>query len=187
MAEKKQSRGRRAYLSDFHQSVSGEYIYTGAVYTSAVPDGRTRGSILAELWLWGVVMLASAAAQGCIPAGGMLNCVYVLLPFAGEFLSAVSVIWALVRFSANREPLREYVYSATAEAIPRRAVVTAVFAAATLVGETVFMLLHPAECTGKAWWLPVLMAVTGAAALLLRRRMRTLHWEKHDAGKNEIL
>ena len=187
MAQKKQNRGRRAYLSDFHQSVSGEYIYTGAVYTSAVPDGKTRSGVLAELWLWGGAMLVSAGAQGCIPAGGMLNCVYVLLPFAGELLSAISVIWALVRLSANREPLREYVYSATAEAMPRRTVVTAVFAAAALVGETVYALLHPADAAGKARWLPVLMAVTGAAALLLRRKMRTLRWEKHDARKTEVL
>lgn len=39
MAQRK--KGRRAYLDSFHQTPSGDYIYTGATYSLANGSGRT--------------------------------------------------------------------------------------------------------------------------------------------------
>ena len=179
MAEKKR-KGRRAYLSDFQKSISGEYIYTGAVYAYSDVSGKTRQQTMAGLWLAGGVTFIAAAIQGCIPAGGMLNCFYVLLPFAAELICACSAIWALVRLSSGHDPIREYVFIATVEALPGRAVLTACFAAAALIGETVFLLLHPAERSAAGWLLCVLMAAAIVSALILRREILAAHWEKQD-------
>ena len=181
MAEKKQ-KGRRAYLADFQRSASGEYIYTGATYAYSAVSGKTRKQTLIRLWLKGGAAFAAAVVQGFIPAGGMLNCVYVLLPFAAELLSACSVLWAIVRLTAGPEPIREYVYNASAAALPGRAVLTACFAAATLIGETVFLLLHAAERSAAGWLLCVLMAAVGVFALALRREILAARWEKQGSA-----
>ena len=165
--EKKKSRGRRAYLDDFRRSASGEYIYTGAYYSRS--GGYSRREHLARLWPAGAVLIAAAVARGCIPvagmAGGTLHSLYVLIPYLCELICAVSVVWALVRLSANPEPLREYVHSATAAILPLRSAFAAAFAAAAFVG---------------AYGLPLiaLHAVACAAALLVRRFSKAQQWEK---------
>ncbi|MBR5114158.1 MAG: hypothetical protein IK101_02575 [Oscillospiraceae bacterium] len=174
--EKKKSRGRRAYLDDFRRSASGEYIYTGAYYSRS--GGYSRREHLARLWPAGAVLIAAAVARGCIPvagmAGGTLHSLYVLIPYLCELICAVSVVWALVRLSANPEPLREYVHSATAAILPLRSAFAAAFAAAAFVGEAVFFAIHGAE------GLPLiaLHAVACAAALLVRRFSKAQQWEK---------
>ena len=171
-------RGARAYVSDFEQTLSGEFVYIGAVYAySAAKSKYSRSKTVGLAWLWGAAAVLLAAAEGFVPGGGMMNCPYVILPFAAEFLSACSVIWALVRLSGNRDPIREYVYTATVTALPGRALLTAILAAAAAVGEFVFNLLHPGEVTAAAWLVILLMAGTAAAALLLRRVMRGAVWE----------
>ena len=136
----------------------------------------TRRRQLLMLWLPGAVMLAACAVRGCIPAAGMVNCAYVLLPYAGELPSAVSVIWALVRLSANKEPLREYVYNATAAILPVRAVFAACFAAASLIGELVYFAINGFAGAPLA----ILHAVCGVCALLVRRVSRAQEWEKSE-------
>ncbi|MBR6312315.1 MAG: hypothetical protein IKR51_05000 [Oscillospiraceae bacterium] len=178
MSDKKKSRGRRAYLEDFRRSASGEYIYSGAHYSRR--GGLSRSGHLARLWPAGAVLIACAAARGFIPvagmAGGTLASFYVIVPYICELLCAVSVVWALVRFSANPEPLREYVYRATAEILPVRAAFAAAFAAAALIGEIVFFATHGWE------GLPLiaLPAAACAAALLVRRFSKAQQWEKTD-------
>lgn len=183
MAERKQekkrkARGLRANLKDFQRDASGQYVYTGASYTLSDKTGRTGKCALLPLWCFGGLTLVLTVVQGCVPAGGMRGCAYVLLPFAAELLCAVSVIWALVRLSVNPDPIREYVYTAAAEPLPRRGVFTAVFAGLACVGELVFALLHTGENTAGTWLLAALMAASGGCALLLRRAARTLRWEK---------
>ena len=170
-------RGSRAYLADFQKTASGTYVYTGATYVYAKNADRSRRRTLQLLWLWCAVLVAGVLVPGCVPAGGMLNCAYVILPFSGELICAVCTVWAVVRLSVNRDPLREYVYRATVEALPRRAVATAIFAAAACVGEIVFVLLHtPGSVIG--WLLAAWMAITAAASLLLRRTIRAAKWNK---------
>ena len=176
MSDKKKSRGRRAYLEDFRRSASGEYIYQGAHYSRK--GGLSRSGHLARLWPAGAVLILCAAARGCIPsagmAGGIIASFYVIIPYICELLCAVSVVWALVRFSANGEPLRAYVYRATAEILPVRAAFAAAFAAAAFIGEVVFCATHGWEGVP----LIALHAAACAAALLVRRFSKAQQWEK---------
>lgn len=138
----KRRRGRWAYLEDFQQNVAGEYIYAGAHYAYADAAGRSRRRLLAGLWLSAVLAAAAIVAQGCIPAVGMRGCAYVVLPYAGALLSCCSLLWAIGRLSVNKEPLRAYIYKSTAAALPLRAILTACFTGATLLGDCVFLAIN---------------------------------------------
>ena len=73
-------RGRRAYLDDFRQTVTGEYIYIGATYAfQGTAECRKKG-----LLRWGLLavgMAAVAVVGGCISAPGTTHCAYILLPY----------------------------------------------------------------------------------------------------------
>ena len=64
MAQRK--KGRRAYLDSFHQTPSGDYIYTGATYSLANGSGRTA----VRLAVLGAAAVAAEAAAGCFSAPG---------------------------------------------------------------------------------------------------------------------
>lgn len=135
----KQRRGCRAYLNDIKINENGEYVYQGTYYIWN-EEKKSRRRVLGELWVSCIVMLAAAVGAGCLPAPGVGNCAYVLLPYVAEVMAAVSVCWALARLSAGGNPLREYVYLATVDKLPGRVVLTAVFAGAAAVGEGIYVI-----------------------------------------------
>lgn len=166
---------RRSYLRQFERSASGEYVYTGNLYAYSEKN-TARRSTLISYWIPAAVMAAASFCQGFLPASGMLNCAYVILPFIAGFLCAVSAVWALVKLSTAKEPLREYVYSATVQVLPVRALFTLVFAVASVIGECVFLLTHGLTEPGKTVLLLVLMLAETAAALLLRKKTKPSRW-----------
>ena len=135
-------RGRRAYLEDFQKDPDGKYVYTGEHYAYADAGGRSRRRLLTGLWISFGLAAAAILTQGFLPAEGMRGCVYVLLPYVGALASGISLLWALARLSFHKEPLRAYVYTATAAALPRRGILTAGFAGATLLGDCVFLAIR---------------------------------------------
>ena len=92
MAEEKKRRGRRAYLEDFQKTATGEYVYTGKLHYYET-QGLERRQALLRLWLLTGAIAAAVVVSGCVPAAGMSNTFYVLLPYAGALLSAASVVW----------------------------------------------------------------------------------------------
>ena len=96
MGEQHKKHSRREHLNDFHLNVAGEYVYDGALYACQNDDAKQRRSKRA-VWGMAAILTVVVAAGGCIPAPGMQNCFYVLLPYLGEFLGAASVIWALAK------------------------------------------------------------------------------------------
>ena len=52
----------------------------------------------------------------------MSHCVFQILPYLVEVGAVGSVVWALVRLASGGETLRAYVYKATVQALPGRAV-----------------------------------------------------------------
>ena len=100
MGEQHKKHSRREHLNDFHLNVAGEYVYDGALYACQSDDTKQRRSKRA-VWGMAAILTVAVAAGGCIPAPGMQNCFYVLLPYLGEFLGAVSVIWALAKLGMD--------------------------------------------------------------------------------------
>lgn len=183
MSEKRRF-SKRAYLSYFGKNASGAYVYTGGHY--ALPGGEYRAFSL-RLGVWTALAAAAAVAQGCIPAPGMRNTVYVLLPYLLEVVCVFSAVWGAVRFFMNKKPLREYVYEATVKALPLRLLFSAIFAAAAMAGETV-CLLTKSEA-GEPWaavCFYLLLCGAAVSSLLLRREIRRAAWQKTGPNQDNL-
>lgn len=184
MAEKnKKKKGRRAYLDDFQTTVSGEMIYCGAYY--AFQGGaRARKRFLLKMAALSGVAVVLSVLSGCVPAPGALNCFYVLLPLLGSILSAVSVLWAVIRLITGGEELREYIYSATMEEFPLRTALCVGFAGLGLVGELLYLVLHGME--GKLFGMLIFLLCQLLVLLLsvfCRRTAKASVWKRLDKGR----
>lgn len=173
MAQRK--KGRRAYLDSFHQTPSGDYIYTGATYSLANGSGRTA----VRLAVLGAAAVVAEAAAGCFSAPGTGRCFYILLPYAAALIACVLAAWAAVRLAAGGVRLRQYVYDGTVKKLPRRTLAAAVLAGAAALGETVYLLLHGPEglALGAAAYL---LCQLGAAAAMLALRGAVLGLEYRE-------
>ncbi len=171
---------RRAYLENFHKEQDGKSVYQGEQYTYQGSGGS--GGLRRELfrlWGWCAALLASLAAAGCITAPGMENCFYVLLPYAAGLMAGVSVCWALCRLTNGGDPLKAYVYEATVGALPLRSLLTALCAAACMVGEIVFAMRHGiGEKTAGFWGFLFFCALAVFLSAMLHRKIRSMRWEK---------
>ena len=135
----KPKKGRRAYLNDFQQTLSGEYVYQGVTYTFE-GSKKQRMHLYLKLLALGLVMAAAGITAGSISAPGSLNCFYVVIPFVIALMASLSLLWGLCRLWAGGSPLREYIYQATLDQFPPRGTLTAVCAGCALVGETVYVI-----------------------------------------------
>ena len=169
---------RRAYLEDFQLNVAGEYVYTGKIHHFCAEDGLTRKRAMTVLWALALLMAALTVGSGCLPAAGMQNTFYVLIPYAGGLLSVVSVIWALARLSAEGEPVRDFIYKATIAQFRVRSTLAAAFTAATLVTEIIHLIIIRGAGVNWAGTIAflVLQAVMLAAAIAWRGYALGLRW-----------
>ena len=178
MNEPHKKRSRRDHLNDFHLNIAGEYVYDGALYACQSSEKELR-SIRRTVWAMAAVLVAAVLAGGCIPAPGMQNCFYVLLPYLGEFLSAASVVWALVKLGTDWGTVREYNYRKSVAVLPARTVVTAVFSLLGIACEFVFFFAN--DHTGQTFFalLYVLLKLTALlSALVLRAEIMRAEWDK---------
>ena len=170
MGKKRGKRGANSYLNDFHLNVSGEYVYEGELY--ALEDKPQHAAKKKKFWVLTALLTAVSVAGGCLPAPGMRNCFYVILPYLG-------VAWAAVRLGTNWSAVREYVYERSVPVLPRRAAAAAVFAALGAVAEIVFLAVA-AEERHLPWGAVYLLlkAVGVFAAWEIRRLFLASNWGK---------
>lgn len=182
MAEKNKKRGgRRAHLNDFHVNLAGDYVYTGTHY-SYVDQGRSRDRVQRELLGLSVAVMLAVVAGGCSDAPAMLNCWYVILPYICEAAAAVSVIWAVLRLRKAEEPIREYIYKKSVQALPHRAMLCMIFAGLGFVTMVLYLVMNGSggRVASVIAYL-ALKALVAGGAWLLWRYMLTLKWEKLTA------
>ena len=177
-AKQKNRSGRRAHLNSFVLNAEGDYGYQGISYAFE-GQGKSRKRFFIELWILGALAAAATILAGCIPAPGMDDCFYVLLPYLGEVAAVGRLIWALIRLTAGGDPLRAYVFEATVEKIPRRAVTSMVFAGIGAVGCIIFLIFQ--EFQGPIWGkvlffvLKLLVLVT---MVMIKCRVLCAGWRK---------
>lgn len=176
MSGEKKRRGRRAYLDDYQALADGRIVYTGKVYSYAGSTPWKKE--LFALWLRAGLSGVCVTAAGVIPASGMMNTFYVILPWVFSLIGAGSAMWALCRMTHHGEHMKEHVLRATAGALPVRAVFTAVCAAVAVLGQAVCLILNG---PGRALWADVcffpLMAMAAGLAAWLFPRSRALDFE----------
>jgi len=169
---------RRAYLDDFRKTGGGDYEYKGAYYNWDGTKEELKKQ-MAVLWGYGVLMTVCVIGAGCLPVPSMINCVYVILPFTVCFICGVSVIWGLVRLTSAGTSLRAYVYDATVEQVPMRAVGTIVGAGGTIAGELIYLVKNGFGEAAVSSILFILL-LAGAMALLtfLRVQILKMKWKR---------
>ena len=176
MTEEKKRKGRHAYLNDFERDLTGKYRYCGDHY-------RYAGSLPRSRALGGMTALAAGALVVLLVAGlmdgpGLGRCFYVLLPYAGAFVSAICVLYTTARLLVNGDPVRGYVLEQTCGRMPVRNAVALGFAALTAVGCLVYLILEGPNWQRVAFLL--LCVVATAIQVVLRRLQGRLDWEKVD-------
>lgn len=168
---------RKNHLEQFHKDLNGNYIYEGEHYVLAPADSFP--ILRRKLLALGGGMLVCTVLCGCVGAAGMQGCFYVLLPYAGELLSAISLCWALGSLAGCGGRLRDYLYKKTVPAAAKRAKLTAAFAAVCIVGEWIFLLLEGAggRVAGTVAFQGLHLAGI-ALGFLLCRTIKASCWEK---------
>lgn len=176
--EKGTGKNRRAHLRDFVLGANGRYVYRGDTYRFA-GSASERCRAYAAVGAFALLSLAASVAAGCIPAAGMENCFYVILPWLVSVICDLLLALSACRLLLSSDPLRAYVYRKSAELLPSRATASAIAPAACLLGETVYLILNGAD--GK---IPLvllfiaLLLLSSASAYLLRRRATALRYER---------
>lgn len=134
-------KSRKSALEHYQVNAGGEYVYTGK-YLRYQENGKSLKRALGELWGVCTAMVVCVIACGCIPAPGMVNTFYVLLPLMLEIILAVSCLWLLGQITAGGDPVKEYVYHDSVEKLPGRLMATMILAAATVVTELLYLILN---------------------------------------------
>ncbi len=168
-------KSRKSALEHYQVNAGGEYVYTGK-YLKYQNTGKSRKRALLELWGVAAAMTACVITCGCIPAPGMVNTFYVLIPLMAEIVLAVTCLWALGQITAEGDPMKEYVYEDSVKKLPGRFLATAVFAGITILTELLFLILSGGMGLLAAVVL-LLQAAALALALLGRRLMGKTRWE----------
>ncbi len=179
MGEEKRKKGRRAHLGGFAPTAAGEYVYTGSHY-AYVEQGAGFKRFLTVQWALALGCLGCAVGSGCVSGPGMGNTFYVIVPWAGALIAAVSVVWAVARMAYWGTPLRDYVYEKTVLALPVRCKIAAALAAATGILSGVSLVLDgmgQADVFGVCAFfsLQVGMIFCALALLFLEKKQK---WEK---------
>lgn len=171
---------RREYLDDYKKDESGKYVYTGLLYTYADENGRSRKTVYALMWLFTVVLLAALVGGGLFKVPGMVDCPYVLIPYAGAVIAALTMLWGMTSLSMAGHPLTKHDYETTVPKIPRRAYTAAVCSAITILGEIVFLIINgsggiPALNTVFYF---VLIAAAGGSAFASAKLFSAASWKE---------
>lgn len=175
MAQEKKRPGKRDYLKDYYTDAAGKVIYTGALYRYA--GEQPYKTMLVRLWVLGAAAALAMAAVGLVPAAGIMNTFYVILPYLVGAMSGVSILFALFTISRGGDPMQARPYKQGVQALPGRTALMQVFAAVTAVGEAAFLLLNGAD--DSIGWDIIVLVLCAAAFLaggLLRKTFFSINW-----------
>lgn len=140
---------KRAYLNDFKKNSEGRYEYQGKIFECK--GGKVQLTrVKYRMWMAYAFVIICAIAGGCIPAPGLVDTFYVILPYALGLMAAISLGWALCRLSCAGDQLKAYIYDVTVKKIPHRAVLTIILNTASVIGMLIYLLVHR-EDSGIAW------------------------------------
>lgn len=177
MADKKERKGRRAYLNDFREDINGQFVYEGDRYTLD-EEGISRKSLNTRLWLLTVVITAGTVASGCLPAACMLNCFYCILPFVGEAIAVFTLVWAMVKYANGGEELRGYIFEKSMGVLPQRSFLAALFAALGFAGVIIYTVQNGFEDTAALTVIYLaIKVIVAVCAWIMHKTVLSLKWK----------
>ena len=176
---KQKKKNRRAYLNDFRLGENGEYSYAGAEYTPIPKNGKSVKRAFLEITSISAICTFLSVLGGCIPSAGMLNCFYVIIPFICEIASVVSVLWIVCRMMYHGFPLREYIYTATAEKLTDRCRFPMIFSVLGLVCTVIYVFLNGFDNQTYVTLIYLLLKISiFLLFFILKRLSNEITWKK---------
>ena len=169
----------RHYLDDYQINELGEYEYHGLLYRWVEPEKRKE--VLRSLWLCRTAAAVLMLAAGCIPAPGVNNMFYLLLPYAAGLGFCIWSAMALGRMGAEGNPMRGHVFKTSAGRLPIIFLFAAVMGIICVIAEVVHLILHTGD--DKVFYGILFILMQAAAAVLLiagRRKLGGLKWNCED-------
>lgn len=169
---------RRAYLDDYKVNEEGQYEYQGVQYKWTIDD-KERKALQRQLRIMAVIAVAASFLAGCIPAPGVGHSAYLILPYAAGVVGAILLCFAVWRMCGEKDPIRGHIFDASVKKIPFRAVLTVIFAAISVTGEIIYLLINGPE--GQLLYGILFLVLEGAACLdafCILQKIRSLEWKK---------
>ena len=145
-----------------------------------------RKEVIRSLWLFLTAAAVLMLAAGCIPAPGVNNMFYLLLPYAIGLGFCVWSAMALGRMSAEADPMREHVFKTSAGRLPVIFLLAAMMGIICVIAEAVHLVMHTGE--GKILYGILFIVMEAAAVFLLitgRRTLRGLSWRREEQEEPE--
>lgn len=177
--EKKKRRNKREHLKDFYRDVSGKYVYGGAMYACDKTPAERKQTLL-RMWLCAGGAAAALILGGCIPAAGMTEGFLVIPFYLGAVVSTGMTCWTLWDLTSGGDPMREYIYTACMEKLPKRCEFGMTFCALCLVGLLLHLLMY--QLGNASVWATVFFVAIQlgslAALFMVKKMLQTLHWTK---------
>ena len=178
--ENKRAGGRKQYLNDFRPSVNGEYIYTGGFYKLEMEQSRVKG-LRTKMTVSVIITAAFVLTAGILPAAGSISCFYVILPFLAVMICCFVSTWKICRLLASGLMVREYIYEKTVPTVPGWLLAESISAAATLIGEAVYLIINGVD--GREVYTAAficMLILTVSACLMMRSFFREIRWIKNE-------
>ena len=185
MAEmKKKRQSRRAFLNEFHLNEKGEYVYEGKMI-GFVEKSVTYRQYLKQTCKTAILIFIFTAAAECLPAVTMSKFGVTMISWLGQIIVACLVLYAIWRIFWGKNPMREYVYKASQEKLPTRALLMSFFSFFTAASETVFILVK--GCGGEVLFTilrPIFSLICGLMSVYLYRLAKNTKWEQVEGNEN---
>ena len=163
MAKKK----RRSYLDNYQRGMNGEFYYTGQ-FMRFEGTAEERGVVTRFLIGLCIALAALFIGSGLVDGGKLWNTFYVLIPFALEAVFLAIMIYKIIRFAWQKEPVKEYVYKQTVPAFMGMAIAAAIAAVVEAIACVVYIMIAE-EVVLRACIIFIVIKVVSAALLVIFR------------------
>ncbi|MCR4673261.1 MAG: hypothetical protein K5637_08565 [Lachnospiraceae bacterium] len=166
-------------VNSYKETAGGGYSYTGIRYHWDEEAGPQRKSALKLFWILSVGALALNIIAGCMPAPGMMNAWYVIVPYAIGIICAVLTIFSVYNLANEHDPVRGNVYTSSISPLGARARAGTVFSIASAAAEVIFMIIGW-DRSGIVWIILFMALQIASAYLQIRttRLYKTIIWVK---------
>ena len=121
---------------ELYRKKDGKYEYIGNLRRYTGSEDELKKTKLIP-WLCAAPALVCAIASGCIPATGMVNNLFVLIPFAVELCVLLFLCARLAEFSLSGSEIREDLYEKCVPSFSAQATVIEIAAGITAAAEII--------------------------------------------------
>ena len=179
MKDDETRKGRFSHLGDFKKNSDGEYEYVGKTYEldCEVKPFKVKIAVLAAM------LVASVIACGAIPAKGMTDTFYVMLPLLSEILAAAFLAYKIVAFIFAAYPVRAYAMQKTVKPIPIISCVAAATSLSRLVAYAIYNILNSANFELLYFtWLMLLNVTVVITAVYIAIAFKKNRWSLKESS-----